>query len=276
MRRPVLIRVAVLAVLLTSAASAGGSEDVKALGVERFTPIRDFLVRHWASPIPPQGRAPARFTRVEASLDPQSCGTCHPAQYADWKTSLHAKAMGAGLMGQLVDMVRTDPESALDCQRCHSPLSEQQPKVRRVNTKGEPEFVANPAFDRGLQAKGLVCAACHVRQWEWFGPPMRDGTLVSAAPRETLPQNGATRTPAFLSSEFCQGCHQFPDDGFALNGKLLENTYAEWKASPYAREGVQCQDCHMPDRRHLWRGIHDPEMVKQGVMVDLKTSKDRT
>ncbi len=32
----------------------------------------------------------------------------------------------------------------------------------------------------------------------------------------------------------------------------------------------------MPDRRHLWRGIHDPEMVKQGVMVDLKTSKDRT
>ena len=25
----------------------------------------------------------------------------------------------------------------------------------------------------------------------------------------------------------------------------------------------------MPDRRHLWRGIHDPEMVRQGVAVDL-------
>src|SRR4030095_3116106 len=31
------------------------------------------------------------------------------------------------------------------------------------------------------------------------------------------------------------------------------------------RRGVQCQDCHMPDRRHRWRGIHDPEMGKSGV-----------
>lgn len=45
MRRLVLTRVSVLAMLLTSAASAGGSEDVQAFGVERFTPIHDFLVR---------------------------------------------------------------------------------------------------------------------------------------------------------------------------------------------------------------------------------------
>ena len=56
-----------------------------------------------------------------------------------------------------------------------------------------------------------------------------------------------------------QSCHQFTPDGFALNGKLLETTYNEWKASRFAREGVQCQDCHMPDRRHRWRGIHDPD-----------------
>lgn len=30
----------------------------------------------------------------------------------------------------------------------------------------------------------------------------------------------------------------------------------------------------MPDRRHLWRGIHDPEMVKQGVTIDLKTARE--
>lgn len=30
----------------------------------------------------------------------------------------------------------------------------------------------------------------------------------------------------------------------------------------------------MPDRRHLWRGIHDPEMVKNGVTIDLKTSRE--
>lgn len=31
----------------------------------------------------------------------------------------------------------------------------------------------------------------------------------------------------------------------------------------------------MPDRRHLWRGIHDPEMVRQGVTIRLTTGKKR-
>ena len=76
-----------------------------------------------------------------------------------------------------------------------------------------------------------------------------------------------TRTPAFLKAEFCRSCHQFEPDGFALNGKLLQATYDEWKASRYAREGVQCQDWHMPDRRHRWRGIHDVEMVRSGLTI---------
>ncbi len=235
---------------------------------------REFLERHWASPIPPQGKPPERFTPLEASLDPQSCGVCHPGQYADWKTSHHARAMGPGLMGQLVDMIGSDPQSALDCQRCHSPLSEQQEKAQRLDERGKPVFVPNPVFDRSLQGKGLVCAACHVRGWERFGPPKRDGSLESSVPWDELPHDGATRTPAFLRSEFCQGCHQFPEDGFALNRKLVQNTYEEWKASPYPREGVQCQDCHMPGRRHLWRGIHDAETVRQSVTVDLSTARE--
>src|SRR6185436_19772252 len=61
----------------------------------------------------------------------------------------------------------------------------------------------------------------------------------------------------------------------ALNGKLLENTYAEWKASRFAREGVQCQDCHMPDRRHLWRGIHDADMVRSGLTITARAASPR-
>jgi hypothetical protein len=253
-------------------ASLPGSE-ARAAAAEP-APIRAFIERHWPSPIPPQGRPPARFSPLEASLDPRACGTCHPAQYADWQTSLHARSMGPGVMGQLVDLIPSDPATALDCQRYHSPLGEQQENVRRERSS-EIAVGANPDFDRTLQGKGLVCAACHVRGWERFGPPKPDGSLESSVPRDRLPHNGATRTPAFLRSEFCQGCHQFAEDGFALNGKLIENTYEEWKASPYVRQGVQCQDCHMPDRRHLWRGIHDPEMVKRGVTVDLKTARER-
>ncbi len=31
----------------------------------------------------------------------------------------------------------------------------------------------------------------------------------------------------------------------------------------------------MPDRRHLWRGIHDPDMVKSGVRVTLDPGRSR-
>ena len=33
------------------------------------------------------------------------------------------------------------------------------------------------------------------------------------------------------------------------------------EGQPQASRQVTCQTCHMPDRRHLWRGIHDPAMV---------------
>ena len=224
--------------------------------------VEAFIARHWRTPLAAQGPAPARFSPVEASLAPEACATCHPAQFADWRTSVHARAMGPGVAGQLVEMLTSAPADALGCHTCHAPLAEQRPLLG-----GREGHAQNPAFDGALRAQGLVCAGCHVRAHERFGPPRRDGSLASGAPRESLPHGGVTRTPAFLAAEFCRGCHQFTRDGFALNGKLLENTYEEWRASRFAREGVQCQDCHMPDRRHVWRGIHDPEMVRSGLTI---------
>ena len=233
-------------------------------------PVPEFVRRHWRQPLPPQGPPPARFSPLEASLQPEACGACHPVQHGDWKTSLHAASMGPGVAGQLVEMLESDPPGALGCLGCHAPLAEQAPLVA-----DGPAVRPNPAYDATLRAKGLPCAGCHVRAHERFGPPRRDGALAGAAPRETLPHNGVTRTPAFLRSEFCRGCHQFTPDGFALNGKLLENTYAEWRRSRFAREGVQCQDCHMPDRRHLWRGIHDADMVRSGLTITARAGAAR-
>lgn len=232
--------------------------------------VQDFLRSHWRSPLAPQGPPPARYSPAEASLNPEACGTCHPAQYADWRESTHAAATGPGIEGQLVEMVQSDPSSARGCLVCHGPLAEQAPLIVKDGAAR-----ANPDYDAALRAKGVPCAACHVRGHQRFGPPRRDGSLGSTAPRETLPHNGVTRTPAFLKAEFCAGCHQFPPDGFALNGKLLENTYDEWKASRFGREGVQCQDCHMPERRHRWRGIHDPDMVRAGLTITAQAGAPR-
>jgi Cytochrome c554 and c-prime len=230
----------------------------------------EFVRRHWKQPIAAQGAPPPRFSPLEASLEPASCGTCHPVQYADWRGSIHAAASGPGVLGQLVEMWRADPAAASGCYACHAPLAEQRAFIRTP-----AGFEENPAFVPVLADQGVPCASCHVRNHERFGPPRRDGSLASRAPRESLPHGGVTRTPAFLASEFCRSCHQFEPNGPALNGKLLQDTYNEWKASRFARAGVQCQDCHMPDRRHQWRGIHDPDMVRAGLSITAGTDAVR-
>ena len=232
-----------------------------------------FLEQHWQVPIPPQGKPPARFSALEASLDPESCAVCHRLQYDNWKTSLHSRSMGPGVMGQTMELIQASPRTALLCYSCHAPLTEQQEKIR-AKSGSRPRFRKNPTFLASLQAKGVTCAGCHVRKHQLFGPPKRDGSLGNSRPASELPHGGAIRTPAFERAEFCKGCHQFEPDGYALNGKLLENTYNEWLEGPYGREGKTCQGCHMPDRQHLWRGIHDREMVKQGVTVRLTLEKE--
>ena len=231
---------------------------------------RDFITRHWGGAIPPQGRAPERFSPIERSLQPEACGACHPLQFGDWQTSLHSKSMGPGIAGQLVEMARREPAAARSCSRCHAPVAEQRDTLYEAG-----RLVPNPDFDPALQTRGIICASCHVRGHEHFGPPRRDGSMANRAPRRQLPHGGVTRTSAFLRAEFCASCHQFGRDGLALNGTPLENTYEEWKKSPAARRGLQCQNCHMPDRRHLWRGIHDREMVRTGLAITLRSDKRR-
>ncbi len=222
-----------------------------------------FVQQHWRVPIPPQGPPPAQFSPLEASLYPEDCGRCHPQQYQDWQQSLHRHSMGPGVMGQLLDMAESDPAGATQCAACHAPLHEQAPVLPH-----EGGYRPNAAFDARLQQEGLVCAACHVRQHQRFGPPRRPEHPVPPADT-VLPHGGFTAQVAFQRAEFCQGCHQFPPEGFALNGKLIQNTYEEWRQSPYAQQGIQCQTCHMPDRRHLWRGIHDPDMVQRAITMHL-------
>ncbi|TXT24825.1 MAG: hypothetical protein FD134_1360 [Gallionellaceae bacterium] len=214
-----------------------------------------FLSRFWVQPIAPQGKPQKSFSKLEASLDPSACGTCHQRQWEDWKTSLHAHAMGPGVMGQLVEVHPTDTSSLRDCTRCHAPLAEQEASLKK-QLRGKKSGGT-------LHQQGLVCAACHVRENVRYGPPP-----MTPKSDGKFPHNGFVVAPAFEDGRFCAICHQFDQDGYALNGKPLENTYAEWQASRYAKQGMQCQSCHMPERRHLWRGIHDPEMTRKGVTVE--------
>jgi hypothetical protein len=179
--------------------------------------------------------------------------------------------MGPGVFGQLIELVESDPATTRLCWSCHTPLAEQQNVLLQANSQG---WQQNPFFDASLQQQGLVCAGCHVRNHQRFGPPRSNAPTVTGKINGTLPHGGFTAETAFTKSAFCRGCHQFGADGLALNGKPLENTYQEWKESAYPAKGVHCQTCHMPERRHLWRGIHDPDMVKQGITISVTVPKN--
>lgn len=243
-------------------ASCGRAGDPAAPPAPRIELSNEaFLERHWARPLARQQGAAVSPGDPRASLDPAACGACHKAQHEDWRRSAHSRAMGPGVTGQLVTMVAADPASAEDCIRCHAPLAEQAESLAsslRADARAE---------DR-LHEQGLTCASCHLRAGSVYGPPRRDGSAPGAE-AAALPHQRWTATRAFEDSRFCASCHQFEADGYALNGKLLENTFEEWKASVHAREGRSCQGCHMPDRRHLWRGIHDPEMVRRALTIDV-------
>ncbi|HLO76974.1 MAG TPA: multiheme c-type cytochrome [Magnetospirillum sp.] len=211
---------------------------------------------YWRQPLWPQGDAPVGWSPDERSLKPEDCGGCHRDKFEEWKTSLHARAFSPGLVGQLLSY---DAEEAAACLRCHAPLAEQRQAFEAARIRGK----AHRTDNQGLAAAGNSCGGCHVRDHRRFGPPQRhSGAVGHGDPAGS--HGGVTRTADFEKSEFCAGCHQFPQDQ-AINGKPLENTVAEWRASPAAAEGKACQTCHMPDRKHLWRGIHDPDMVWGGL-----------
>ncbi len=228
------------------------------------TPI-DSLEDYWTIPVAPQKAPPKSYSLQESSLDPASCGICHKQQYKDWRSTLHSKSMGPGVIGQLVDTVKKNPGFVDSCQECHSPLSEQY--ILKADEDGN--YQKNPVYDKSLSHTGLNCAACHVRAHRRYSSPKkgREVSQPSFMPKKYHIHGGVIRKKWFKESRFCARCHQFKENGRSVNGKLIENTYKEWKASPWAEKGVNCQDCHMPKRRHLWRGIHDPDMVRSGVKL---------
>lgn len=197
-----------------------------------------FWADYWQSPLITSG-TPLSSAHPH-SLEAASCEACHPKQGVAWRASLHARAFSPGLFGQLPGFTRSEQEA---CLGCHAARVEQQLAWFKLGHRATVE--------------GVDCATCHVRQGTRFGPRTVDST----------PHGSVKANELFKRSEFCSTCHQFGPDGLALNGKLLENTYEEWKATRYARENITCQSCHMPGGRHEFRGIHDPAMTRRGLVV---------
>ena len=209
---------------------------------------------------------PAALAPAQAGLSSRQCGRCHAKQLREWQGTIHAQAMAPGVIAQLRAASDAGAES---CRRCHTPLAEQQPRLRAGQRGGDDAdrtYTANERHDAALASEGLTCAACHLRGGVRHGPPAPSPTLL------TLPGYPRVELPVYERSDFCLGCHQLPPRG-AVDGKPLLDTYREWLYGPYMKRGVQCQHCHMPNREHTWKGVHDPDTFRQGIDVGVRAQR---
>ena len=224
----------------------------------------------------------AKIPDILQSLSANECATCHKEFFDEWKTTIHSQAW-------------TDPYYQVDlkfdgsqqiCLNCHIPLDRQQENLVlgfNDDEKWDPILAPNPDFDHDLQQEGVTCNACHLREGKILGPR---GSKNAPHPVEKI-QSG---------NQICVGCHVVENDGwdtffkFPPCGTVAEINTSKNHGSSSGEMSVDeiselgCIDCHMPlverpvadgfetktVRQHLWRGGHDPDMVKGALSASLR------
>lgn len=162
-----------------------------------------------------------------ANPSAQGCHACHTEPYDGWAGSAHAR----GVTPALAEAAAEAGTPA--CLSCHLPLQQQHP--HQVTFQGgdptAPLARDNPAWSPTLQAEGVTCVACHVR----------DGAVVGPRPPTHAPHTTAWSS-VLSSSSMCAACHQLTWPGASAP---FYDTFGEWERSAWAKAGVSCQDCHM-------------------------------
>jgi hypothetical protein len=210
----------------------------------------------------------------------ETCGTCHRDIYTMWNRAMHANAYNDPIFMSsfLQAFFETQGAATGFCLSCHDPTSA---IGRESNVK------------RDIKANGVTCDFCHtireVKLGSPEGPFIKTPGRVKTGPYTDAesPAHTTERKEFFKKSELCGGCHQLK----AKTGVLIIGTYEEWKESPYASSGVQCQDCHMPIQKekrvvspelgapkrdvnlHDLAGGHSIEQVKSALKVKIKEVK---
>jgi len=166
------------------------------------------------------------------------CKPCHEEVWAEWQPSWHAQAY--------VDVefkkLSRDYEDK-DCLPCHIP---------------------RPLFETGLENRplarfsrydeGISCISCH--KTAKGVATARPGVKAPCRPEHE---------PRVASPDACGICHN------------QHNTTDQWRASEFAKRGMDCNGCHMPEvtrkngrkgRSHFMWGGHDLETLKKAARLD--------
>lgn len=167
----------------------------------------------------------------------QQCKDCHAEVFEEWMGSHHQIAYLNPEVRKLSDDFRNK-----ECQACHLP----RPIIETGLLERTLPRISRPD-------EGVDCLTCHL------GP---GGRIVGL--NDSMQGCMPVRDPKFMSVELCQTCHN------------QHQTTDQWRASPFAARGVDCNDCHMPDvdrkladgrvrvgRGHRHPGAHDEAMLRK-------------
>jgi hypothetical protein len=208
----------------------------------------------------------------------KKCRACHPGFYEQWSQSMMSQAFThewdeIEYFDLAVAHSKAKPgiKDVVDgCNGCHTPLA----------FMGGPLPPARPS-ENTMANESVSCEVCHLIQSAQSDPPFNFSYLIkpgmtkySSRVNETeSPAHGIVATDFFRTTEFCGNCHNEKNPF----GVWVKSTQLEWKEGPYAKEGIRCQDCHMPKagyqyalmgklysdaRLHLFHGAHDPGKVR--------------
>lgn len=170
-----------------------------------------------------------------------ACGSCHRRVYDEWIESWMARAFSnatfqAEYARERAFESQSSTTTARFCLRCHAPLG---------------FLYEDVAGERTETSEGVSCDFCHrVAQIREriadVHVPVLDlsGTIYGPSGGIDSPAHPTRLGTAFADSRLCAICHLDIDAG----GIPLERTYQEWKRSDFAKRGVHCADCHMPQR----------------------------
>ncbi len=206
------------------------------------------------------------------------CRSCHPGIYEQWSQAMMSQAYThhwdeIEYFNLAVAHAEVDPfmkEAADGCNGCHTPLAYMGGSL----PPPRPE-------EKSMANESVSCEVCHLTQRAQVDPPVNFSYYIEPGrtkysgrePEMQSPAHKIVQNDFLKTTEFCGNCHN------EMNpfGVMVKSTQLEWKEGPYAKEGVHCQECHMPRgeyqmalmgkkysdmRLHLFHGAHDPGKVR--------------
>ena len=218
----------------------------------------------------------------------KKCRSCHPGIYEQWSQSMMSQAYTHHWDEiEYFDLAvphaaaKPDLKEAVDgCNGCHTPLA----------FMGGKQFPPPRPSEKSMANESVSCEVCHLTQSAQTDPPFNFSYLIKPGMTKYAGRTPAVESPAhkivtndfFRTTEFCGNCHNEKNPF----GVWVKSTQLEWKEGPYSKEGVHCQDCHMPvggpylnalmtkpyddSRLHLFHGAHDPGKVRGTIEVRIE------